>query len=1351
MNKKTPYFIIAAILAAAAFLMLLAGRGQPQPVYGVNLLKNADFEKVTDELLPEAWLPDAYERLPGTSLFEMTEGRSGQGILVNNIEYNDARFMQTVAVAPNTLYELSAFIKADAGEGKGANVSVADVFIDWQSLQNTENGWKQIKNYGRTGPAQKELTVYARLGGYSAESLGTAAFDDLALVALKEAPEGVTVERWETWDGNHAGAQAASADEKAAAPAWPWLLIIALVWTMAAYALAKRAEREEARELARVEKGYVPQLIALLAAAILTRLAIAVLVPGYGVDIGCFTAWSDRMYHVGPAEFYLTDQHSDYPPGYMLVLWLIGLTGNLLGTGTTELMVKLPAIFADALAVVLLFRFAAQSVKRRAALCLAALYAFNPLLYASGAAWGQVDSLHTALIVVVVILVLGGRWKVALPLYTLSVLMKPQALMFGPLGLAALVLWLLKQDRRGKWKDVLIGAAASLLVAAVVIVPFSLKQKDADWLIKLYSGTMNYYSYATVNATNLYFLFGLNWQPTENAAPFLLRLVGAASLTAPVAVYWLNERKQIGKRELILISCSLLPAFASVILPVSLGLTGTLLMISGFLLVLVRFIMEGSLDNLPLLGAVMLTVFCVFGAMMHERYLFPAIALLMLAYIRRRDRQILLLMVVLSVLTFLNVGIALDRGVRIGGVPGHLAAPSFGIVSDSEWLEYLLSAGEVLAGALAVYVGLVQSRLRLPVRKLPAIWERGSASGREERRRKLILNRILHPEKTQRLDAKDWLLMLGVTLVYAALALSNLGATKAPQKPWISTAEENTAVFDLGSVRRFNVLYYPGIEQRSESEIEVSVSSDGERWLSYPAQVDDGTCFQWVYVRESVRGGSTLDLEGRYLKIYAPNRLTTIMEILAREAGTDNPIRLSLISGRGEALIDEQDTLDGDPSWYNSAYFDEIYHARTGYEHANAIRGLEPNNTYETSHPPLGKVLIALSTMIFGMTPFGWRFPGALTGVLMLPAMYMAAKLLTKKRFFAFAAAALLALDGMHFAQTRIATIDSFATLFILWSYYFMFRYAVDRNTGHRFKSDLVNLGLSGLFMGFAIASKWTGFYAGAGLAVIFFWSLSRRVQEGMMAGQLAEGQEEREKQPQIRRVAEEWPRRLLLTLGWCILFFILVPAFIYYISFLPWFMRTPGGLTVQKVWDASVSMFKYHSVKGFGMDHPYYSPWYEWPLILKPFYFYAGKRIGDTGSTIMSFGNPAVWWGGFAAMLILIGLYVRRSVRPDDDREDHGPLLLIIGYMAQYAPWMLVPRGTYLYHYFPSVPFIALAAALVLYYLYARSRRFGLIAAGVYLLLALALFIGFFPYYSGIRVSAAWLNAMRWFPRIYY
>ena len=63
-----------------------------------------------------------------------------------------------------------------------------------------------------------------------------------------------------------------------------------------------------------------------------------------------------------------------------------------------------------------------------------------------------------------------------------------------------------------------------------------------------------------------------------------------------------------------------------------------------------------------------------------------------------------ILFVLLSLSVFLNVGVVLDRGVRIGGASGHLSAPLFGIVSDSAWLEYAVSA---LNCTLACWAGYV--------------------------------------------------------------------------------------------------------------------------------------------------------------------------------------------------------------------------------------------------------------------------------------------------------------------------------------------------------------------------------------------------------------------------------------------------------------------------------------------------------------------------------------------------------------------------------------------------------------------------------------------------------------------
>ena len=756
---------------------------------------------------------------------------------------------------------------------------------------------------------------------------------------------------------------------------------------------------------------------------------------------------------------------------------------------------KLPAILCDLLAAALLYRAASKRMKPGAALPLAALYAFNPLAVVTGAAWGQVDSVPAVLLLAVLLFAMEGKWRWALPLYTLAALMKPQALMFGPLGLVALAVQMWRGKAPGRWRDLMVGVGLSLLAMVAVVLPFSLRQGGVGWLITLYGDTMNFYHYATVNATNLYFLFGLNWQPVAGEAPFALRLLGGLTLILPALCCLFGGRafsplrglgQGLSLKEKLVISLTLLPALIQISLPLSLGDVGTVLMVSAFLLVLLVYALRPDIRKLPLLGAVLLILFCELGVMMHERYLFPAALLLTLAYALRRDRRVLWLMLGMTLLTFLNVSVALDRGIRIGGVEGHLAAPLFGISSDSAALEYLLSALHVLLAAAACCTGLMSLRDDRP--PVPPFHLRAPAEqdleGREERERR-AMEALLCGEAPPRMRGRDWLIVVLVTLLYGALALSNLGAATAPETAWISMRSDETLVYDLGSSRRFHLLYYPGI-QWADNDLEVSAGDDTDAWAGKPMSLRPGDCFAWRYHTE-VSGtdpgkysGVQVVHEGRYLRIRANFSQSMVYEIIAQDAESGKNIPLRLVSGEGKALIDEQDRLvGGEPSWYNGAYFDEIYHARTAFEQANALRGLEPSRIYETSHPPLGKLLISLSILIFGMNPFGWRLAGALAGVLMLPGMYLMARMVTRRRLFALAAMLLMALDHMHFVQTRIATIDSFVTLFIIWAYVFMLRFALTPLRARALMRDIGVLFLSGLFMGLAIASKWTGYTRG--------------------------------------------------------------------------------------------------------------------------------------------------------------------------------------------------------------------------------------------------------------------------------
>lgn len=127
-------------------------------------------------------------------------------------------------------------------------------------------------------------------------------------------------------------------------------------------------------------------------------------------------------------------------------------------------------------------------------------------------------------------------------------------------------------------------------------------------------------------------------------------------------------------------------------------------------------------------------------------------------------------------------------------------------------------------------------------------------------------------------------------------------------------------------------------------------------------------------------------------------------------------------------------------TWPSEKIFDEIYYARAGEEY------LTHKEIFEFTHPPLTKLWVTLSMMLFGGmhggdTPAGWRFLNLVIGALMVLVLYAFAKRLTGSTLFATIAAGLLLLDGFHYVQSRIATPEITVAFFSLITLYAFYRF----------------------------------------------------------------------------------------------------------------------------------------------------------------------------------------------------------------------------------------------------------------------------------------------------------------------
>ncbi|MBP5661550.1 MAG: phospholipid carrier-dependent glycosyltransferase, partial [Clostridia bacterium] len=473
----------------------------------------------------------------------------------------------------------------------------------------------------------------------------------------------------------------------------------------------------------------------------------------------------------------------------------------------------------------------------------------------------------------------------------------------------------------------------------------------------------------------------------------------------------------------------------------------------------------------------------------------------------------------------------------------------------------------------------------------------------------------------------------------------------------------------------------------------------------------------------------------------------------------------SLSENGGTNLFDEQDLVALRPGFRNSMYFDEIYHARTAYESANGL------SIYEWTHPPLGKDMISWCVSLMGMTPFAWRFAGTLAGVLMLPVLYFLGLMMFRKTSWAAVLTSLMALDGMHFVQTRIATIDSFGVLWILVMFLFMYWYYSISFYDMPLRKTFLPLGLCGVAFGLGAASKWICLYAGAGLAVLFFMTLFRRYSEYRVAKANLDPVKG-EKKEYLQHICDTFTPSACKTLLFCILFFIVIPLGIYCLSYYPyWNVTGESRPWYQIVLDNQSAMYNYHS--NLQATHPYQSDWYTWPVIYRPMYFYSGKQLsGDLMGCISCFGNPVIWYMGLVSALACIVLYVRRVWKapasllsrpakgalalfsagdgdlPDRAERDTRTLLfLLVGLATNLMPWIGVSRCVFIYHYFASVPFIMLMTVYLLRHICRKKPTAGVTLTILFLVLALALFFLFKPVWSGTEVSRDYVNTyLKWF-----
>lgn len=428
----------------------------------------------------------------------------------------------------------------------------------------------------------------------------------------------------------------------------------------------------------RTREGRV--FLGLLTAALLVR---GVLAPyhGFDTDLQDYVDWGlvmDRHFwhfyavaSAGNQPFYLIP---NYPPLSMYIFGLLDAAyfglAHLAGQQPAALVtashalsfvMKLPTIAADLGTIALLYLLARRLFSKRSALLVAAAYAFSPAILFDGALWGQTDSIFTFFLLLALAFATRrqGIWSGIF--FGLAIMWKPQPALYAPLLL--LYLW-----RWAGWKEALQSAGSTLATSLVICAPYLLPPDFELAILAKNVGVWASAGHASDGAFNLWWLLGTERSPAQ---PFLGPL-------SPTLLGW---------GVFLLILLLILASIWKDTAPQSLFFGAGLLGLSSF----------------------------TFLTLQHERYLYPALALFLVAFLH--SKQHLPLYLLASSTAFLNMllvvliiaphsGFSLDDWRAII----HSYAPLIGV---GMIVVSLTNLGLCLGGVLTLLRGLRRPRSAL--------------------------------------------------------------------------------------------------------------------------------------------------------------------------------------------------------------------------------------------------------------------------------------------------------------------------------------------------------------------------------------------------------------------------------------------------------------------------------------------------------------------------------------------------------------------------------------------------------------------------------------------------------------
>lgn len=563
------------------------------------------------------------------------------------------------------------------------------------------------------------------------------------------------------------------------------------------------------------------------------------------------------------------------------------------------------------------------------------------------------------------------------------------------------------------------------------------------------------------------------------------------------------------------------------------------------------------------------------------------------------------------------------------------------------------------------------------------------------------LNRKANGKKTK----KELIPFLVVLIITLLITFINFASFEYPNSTFETQIANTSIMYEIPENTQVNSLYINTKKITSGVSKVTVFTSDNYSTAQSNWTMKDTFAVSADYIGRYLDCYKFGGKQANYIILQFSSEEFAINEVVFTDM-TDNTIPLNVVyvnSGtisEANKTIDEQDTFRIIHNNKFGMYFDEIYHARTAYEY---ITG-EP--IFEWTHPPLGKLIISLGILIFGMNPFGFRIMGALFSIGTVVLMYFLGKKVFKNQKFALALMLLSVFEGLRYTLGRIATVDSFLGFFIVASFYFMYDFFEKGVDVNKIIKSLIPFALAGIFFGLAFSVKWNGAYAGLGLLallIIYFVRLTKsfidskeRVNDGEYTNY-------------DKTLVKKYPAIVIGIIISGLIFYVIIPFIIYFLQFSVFIRSGQEGSLLEVFIIQNKAIFDYHT--NLSEPHQSASPWWSWIFNGRSVYFALYDSMYGAGvySRIHCMMTTVTCVYGIWAIIYFVILVIkylshkRKQILTTDEvalmNRIKTPLIFFtVGFLSNWIPWAFISRVAYIYHFYASCIFMLGLIVLFLY-----------------------------------------------------